>query len=363
MSPNAQLPRPLTGGERLEISTAEVGAPTRLTVWRHIRALRYRPPGRAGSSQRRRIFGSALEQAEQLFTAADDLDYVSRPILLFYGLSQAGRAIAAASTSADGNDYRLRGHGITTQNLDYHELHRITVIDDGIGSFTQLAPLLRSGSLPSGTPLGQLWAVIPDLREFPLHTDSTEYSPVLRYSNLATQVQSIHGRLSWSPSRLATATNEEVCDFLASYPSLVGNDISSRAGVLSEPSADGSTVDLYRSWSVPEDRDELEPLTPMEGRWSETTIVENRLTQPYRGDSERYVFPAIGGAAFPLHPLLAWWALLYTLSMPARYEPASWTSHLERDSSPNAIAIEAALDRALHSCPELIIHTIRGVVE
>jgi YaaC-like protein len=363
MSPSAPLPRPLMGGERLEISTAEVGAPTRLTVWRHIRALRYGPPGRAGSGQRRRIFGSALEQAEQLFTAADGVDYASRPILLFYGLSQAGSAIAAASTLAGGSDYRLRGHGITTQNLDYRELHRITVIDDGVGSFTQLAPLLRSGSLQSGTPVGQLWAVIPDLREFPLHTDSTEYSPVLRYSNLAMQVLAIHGRLSWSPSRLATAANQEIIEFLAAYPSLAGHDVSSRTGLLSEPGADRKTVDLYRSWSVPENRDELEPLTSRERRMGEANIVEGRLTQPYRGDSERYVFPAIGGAAWPLHPLLAWWALLYTLSMLARYEPASWSTHLERDSSPNAIAIEAALDRALHTCPELIIHTIRAVVE
>ena len=34
------------------------------------------------------------------------------PFLLFYGLSQAGRVIAAAATSADAGGWELEGHGI-----------------------------------------------------------------------------------------------------------------------------------------------------------------------------------------------------------------------------------------------------------
>jgi hypothetical protein len=41
---------------------------------------------------RRLIFAAALEQAEQQFLAAAAIGVQSRPLNLFYGLSQAGRA-------------------------------------------------------------------------------------------------------------------------------------------------------------------------------------------------------------------------------------------------------------------------------
>jgi hypothetical protein len=34
-----------------------------------------------------------------------------------------------------------------------------------------------------------------------------------------------------------------------------------------------------------------------------------------------YVFPSIGGDTQALHPLLAWWAVLFALSLLARYQP------------------------------------------
>jgi hypothetical protein len=362
------LPPPLSGGERLEISWAEVGAPTQLTVWRHIRALRYRPPGRASSGERRDIFGSALEQAEQLFTAAQAVGYASRPILLFYGLSQAGRAIAAASTSADDDHFKLSGHGITTRNLDSEELHEVTVIDNALGkqkdrgSFVQLASMLRSGTLPEGAPLGQIWTLIPDLRETPLYTHYTDYLPILTYKNQAVSNKLVTGIVSGLPYRLAeTATVEQIDAFLTHYPTLEGSRASPLVAELVTRNTSARSVSVCREWSRPADRLELFPITGRENSMSDWQIMEDRFTQPYRGDSERFIFPAVGGADRPLHPLLAWWALLFTLSMLARYEPASWTSHLARDESPNAVPIEAALDRGLHTCPELIAHAIHAV--
>ena len=49
------------------------------------------------------------------------------------------------------------------------------------------------------------------------------------------------------------------------------------------------------------------------------------LTQ--RGDS-------IGGDQQALHPLLAWWAILFALSMLARYQPDTWTDYLDVDRAP-----------------------------
>ena len=59
---------------------------------RDLRALRYDPPGYAKQGARRTTFQSALEQCEQFLAAARDAGYATRPVQLFYGLSQAGRA-------------------------------------------------------------------------------------------------------------------------------------------------------------------------------------------------------------------------------------------------------------------------------
>jgi hypothetical protein len=62
-----------------------------------------------------------------------------------------------------------------------------------------------------------------------------------------------------------------------------------------------------------------------------------------------------------MHPLLAWWAVLYSLSMLARYCPDRWIDAIAPDSSPYAVAIEQVLDSAIQVCPELVITSIRRV--
>jgi hypothetical protein len=61
-----------------------------------IRATRASPPGRAGDDEeRRRVYGAALAQFDELIAAASVVGPASRPLPLFYALSQAGRAVAA----------------------------------------------------------------------------------------------------------------------------------------------------------------------------------------------------------------------------------------------------------------------------
>jgi nitroreductase len=60
---------------------------------RSLRALRHNPPGYAKQGARRTTFQSALEQCEQFLDAASATGYATRPVQLFYALSQAGRAI------------------------------------------------------------------------------------------------------------------------------------------------------------------------------------------------------------------------------------------------------------------------------
>ncbi len=289
-------------------------------MWKRLRSLRSQRPGRAASGERGKVFGAALEQSQQLFEAAQKVSFASRPLLLFYGLSQAGRAIAAASTAAAGGDWRLSGHGIEVPDLMQRPaLHELTVIDKGSGSFTQLAPLLGSGTLPDGAALGQLWATIPDLTASPLENGTTEYAPALRLEDAPRTTDNWPGWVAGVPQRFAAhPTEQDIAGFLSQYPSLAGHD-----------KAD--------------------------------TMVTSQTDESRQVVKIRWVFPAIGGAAQPIRPVLTWWAVLYALSMLARYEPASWTDHLDVDQSRNAVPLETALGLALDTCPQLILHAIRAV--
>jgi hypothetical protein len=352
----------LVGNRQFAGDWAEVQAPSRADVWRHIRAFRHNPPGPANQGDRRKVFGSALEQAEQLFSAAEEIGYAARPILLFYGLSQAGRAIAAACNACM-NDWRLSGHGITVKNLGYQSpLRDVKVADKGSGSFTQLAPMLNSGTLPAGATLGQIWLAIPGLADRPLPNSSGQFPPLrfvdkVNIQKFGTPQQEIHASIGGLPMQLSSAADpwRAVQEFLDAYPSLMGSapsSLCSEAVILEYTNA--PTMKAIRFWPWPS------PINPSDIGGGTREFVNGR-TMPYLGEDDRWVFPALGGSTTPLHPLLAWWAVLYALSMLARYEPDTWTVYLIVDTSPIAVSLETALARALDTCPLLIWQAIRAV--
>src|ERR1700744_1023636 len=82
------------------------------TATRDLRAFRYDPPGYAKRGARQTTFQSALEQCEQFLAAARPAGYATRPVQLFYALSQAGRAIVAASPRIGNQDWKIHGHGL-----------------------------------------------------------------------------------------------------------------------------------------------------------------------------------------------------------------------------------------------------------
>jgi hypothetical protein len=338
----------LSGGPRLSGTLDDLARPSREAVWRHLRALRHQPPGPAGRGERRLVFGAALEQSQQLFAAAASVDYASRPILVFYGLSQAGRAIAACSKKAGNNGWRLAGHGIDVPDLGQKPaLPDLAVADGGKGSFTQLAPLLNSGSLPAGASLGQVWLTIPDLAIPLVGSGGAKYFPTLRLDHLSVDGhQAVSSWIRGLPPRFgASLTEAEFIDFCSSYPTLADSTGGAVSG--QQPLPDGSSVKVRRAWT----------LSPGDSPGG----FHSRLTRPYLGDDDRYIFPSIGGDQQALHPLLAWWAILFALSMLARYQPETWTDYLDVDNSAYAVPLETLLDRALLTCPELLLHAIRSV--
>ncbi|WP_432973577.1 YaaC family protein [Dactylosporangium sp. CA-233914] len=76
---------------------------------------------------------------------------------------------------------------------------------------------------------------------------------------------------------------------------------------------------------------------------------------------DRYVFPAVGANTDSLHPVMAWWAVLFALSMLARYHPEAWADHIAVDNSKVAVRIEHLLTEALTAVPELLLQTILDV--
>ena len=126
-------------------------------VWEKLRGTRWNlPPAAAANQARRRTYVFALEQAEQMFRAAAQTGVATRPLLLFYGLSQAGRAIAAAAaTGADG--WELDGHGITCVARTLRgplPCVRVQAGKEGTaGSFVRLSELLDSPLWPRGNRL------------------------------------------------------------------------------------------------------------------------------------------------------------------------------------------------------------------
>jgi hypothetical protein len=150
----------------------ELGTTPPPRAWQMLRSLRHDPPGWARKGERKVTFGAALEQAEQLFSAARLVTPAAGPILLFYGLSQAGRAVAAAAAGRENaNRWRLNGHGITngpTDQLTPNTLSSLILENQGSGAFTQLADILRAASLPAPLRLGDLWCLLPESTGFPL---------------------------------------------------------------------------------------------------------------------------------------------------------------------------------------------------
>ena len=64
----------------------------------------------------------------------------------------------------------------------------------------------------------------------------------------------------------------------------------------------------------------------------------------------------------PPSELMTWWALLYGLSILARYHPREWTVALRLDSSPLAVPIIDALDEAFDHLPYLVLVALQPLL-
>lgn len=304
-------------------------------------------------------FRAALEQAEQQFTAAAVIGYESRPVNLFYGLSQAGRAIAAASKMLSGDDWLLEGHGILAREMNAArsvgdvKLHGQS---GNRGSFQRLSRILDSptpagestknpvaGAMADPWTIGDVWPYLVEARGRAQLDPATTFLPldVMTPREVITPGQANYNNGAHGVTVPLPATATQIVDkrtleaFVNRYPSFNGRQ---------ELVEGGEYTQFDARWPNDDDRN------PTVG--PDTFIL-------YRGT--RYAFPALLSDARAVHPLMAWWAVLFGLSMLSRYQPDQWTKMINVDAHEQATSVEYILDQAISAVPDLIDETIAEV--
>jgi hypothetical protein len=340
--------------------------------WRFLRLMRSDPPDAARRGSRRRTFGAALEQSEQLWEASAAVGTAARPIVLFYGLTQAARAISAALRGGAA-DAPAR-HGLTLLRPAISEetipaLELILVRDKGRGFLQHMAGLLGSPTIPLDTSVAALLRSLPQYRDF-LLGDSREGAPLTigegdtRHRNEV--MQHISLRLGPLPEHLVRSTHEggltrmippaadEVAEWLGMYPRLARLGAATRVEyVWPGQEADEWTVQATWPLDLPLDmRDRM--------RWCVDRM--DIPDPPYRDGipMSGIVLPGLAGNLTALHPLMTWWAALFSFSMLARYYPRIWSDLLDVDRSTDAVPTATALESAQSVVPSLVVQALAG---
>ncbi len=338
-------------------------------IWQGLRATRWDPPAAASASkERRRTYVAALEQAEQLMRAAASVGPAVSPLLLFYGLSQAGRAIAAAAADLTGPDWQLSGHGILIRPMGslVGRLAEITTVTDGRGSrgsFTRLSELLGSPLWPKDGGHGPMrlepvWDCIPECHDLPLSENLRARRKALKvelhelYPSSVRQVPTPVGPLpGWvlDAEDAHAALEDYLSAFVLGERSPIPYVLASDGGP-PEFTRYGGWGEVEMNWQPPKDwpRDFTGRISYLES-----------FTRRYCGG--RFLFPAITGEGKAMHPLMAWWTVLFVLSMLARYEPARWGAHIAVDSSRHAVPLERILGQARAIVPRVVAETLQEV--
>jgi hypothetical protein len=313
-----------------------------------IRATRAHPPARAGDEARRDTYGASLAQFDELMTAATANSAAARPLPLFYALSQAGRAIAAAHASAP---WQLRMHGLHAPNLDGSLLSiavKRTALDKdtSVDSFTGVARATGSPAFSDHADIGALWASLPeacDLLPGPAATTPLLLvptgvdAPVMAWDYVGALIIGYDGAPEDLPAYLESH-----------FPTSAGVRLVQPQGL---PHVFEHHTDYGPGLSV---------VWPAEAPDVSGHIRTLERVAPLTEDfSPRWLRPSVSGVA--LSSLLTWWALLFGLSMVARYEPAGWVGALRYDESELAAPLERLLDVGLDRVPELVLGALLDV--
>lgn len=338
----------------------------RQTSWRMLRALRHDPPGLARRDRdRAALFTAALEQSEQLFRAAESTAPDTRPLLLFYGLSQSGRAFRAACDPTD-RWGRAGGHGITVVGQSVGERLTSTIVaDQPQGLFREVARALNRATLGDGETIGSLARLGQLGSRFPLPGDEPVHPPL----QLSLASQGPYQQSGALRANLTVPAETWVYDLppvgprntshYDTYRSLVRDQLAKYPTLSEARLVDG----VHGHFDLGGAGDQREVPLEWPDRQHPALNNEDGALLPFSDERGRRVsvYPQGRGSELAVHPYLLWWAVLYAMSHYVRYEPTLWANIIDIDRNNEAVAVEHLCDRALDVLPELIHRTlVRG---
>jgi hypothetical protein len=320
-----------------------------------LRATRANPPGLvSGDDERRALYSAALQQSEDLFAAAASVGPLARPLPLFYAVSQAGRALVASRKE---EKWQVRGHGLTQEKREPAWSYEGGVLHFGVepkpggGLFGATAAALGVRGLTGACDIGALWAALPEagfpgietwaraLRVWPPIYDREKYA----------HLRSYHSGYVILPSGFS-AEREAIDKLLMRYPDADGaHVVVSQTIIPTEETPFGFGVLV--KWPEP-------PNEPGEQPSKEFLDSRVHVRVPEVRPREHWLVPSVGNGDDGLPLLLLWWALLFGLSLLARYEPVAWQAALNPDASELAVPLEELLDNALEIVPDLFVDAL-----
>jgi hypothetical protein len=125
-----------------------------------LRSLRSQRPPLARKGSRAQAYGAGLEQAEQLWRASQNVGPEARPLLLFYGLTQAGRSLCAGGVPGGAWEapaqHGLRFELSTPPQGRALDLGSVRIHPHGQGLVQTVAGILGSPVLSRSVHMGEL---------------------------------------------------------------------------------------------------------------------------------------------------------------------------------------------------------------
>lgn len=336
-------------------------------TWQDVRALRAQPPNLAGGGgARQKTFSGSLQQAQELAEAAAGAGYSSKPILMFYSLSQASRAICASRLKADWNP---AGHGLSTVESGNDLLEvEVKASKGGSGLFQAVARAVGESVLSGRVSLGELWRAMPEFDSISI--PGQEVRPLIVRPAISLDdatdldaeapTEDLFLLLDGLPDN---ANRGDIQEILGRFPTLENAEVASyptglSTGLFSDEEDRGGVA--YRRVVMPTT---LFPVVRIAG-------VGLRLREQRAGfhaaapgavkdrSDHRCVVPVVGQPPEMLGPIASWWVLLLGLSSVARYQPAVWSKALDIDRSPIAVGLEKLLDTALEVLPHYVVEAL-----
>lgn len=325
-------------------------------MWQRLRSLRADPPDLAATGDRRTLFNAALEQCEQLLRGAEGLGLATKPINLFYGLSQGGRALAAALSQPYGG--RLSGHGITAKGGLDRPVQEIQLVNQGTdaSAFRTIARLRRAPSLPAPAELGDLLASLPF---------TSPGRPSWRGRPTAVAVIHKQQGAPW-----LVVSSDRAFAFTGPWPDvevLKSADVAARRAWAEAyiddhfPALRGASPfpDEDVSWPLHGGARRITMQFDLGSHVGSDALREDLLLARFQRIGDHYfATPTIAPGTGASDPLVVLWAILWTFSMLARYEPVRWSQLLDVDASVEATAIEELLNDALDYVPWFLLQTL-----